>query len=67
MSLHNAQIKLILKYAKAIAVGIDNRNVVVFTHQVFRQRAAHLTGTQNDYLHGYASPIQGRLRGPITF
>ena len=51
VSLHNAKVKFILQNAQSIAVGIDDRNVVVFTYKVFRQRPADLSCAQNDNLH----------------
>ena len=51
MTLHHAQVKLVLQDAQTIAVGINNCDVVVFANQVFRQRSAHLSCTQNDNLH----------------
>ena len=51
MTLNNSQVKFILQHVQAIAIDINNGNVIVFTDQVFGQRAANLSCTQNDYLH----------------
>jgi acid phosphatase class B len=51
MALDYTQIELVLQNTQASLVGIDDGDIVVLTDQVFRQSAADLTGTQNDYLH----------------
>jgi hypothetical protein len=51
MALNNTQVEFILETAQTVAVRIHNCDVVIFTHQVFSQRAANLPRAQNDYLH----------------
>lgn len=51
MPLHNTKIKLVLQNAQAIAIGIHNGDIVVFAHEIFRQRSANLPCAQNDNFH----------------
>jgi hypothetical protein len=50
-ALNNAQVEFILQAAQAVAIGIDQRNIVVLADEVFRQSSADLTGAQNNNLH----------------
>ena len=49
--LYNTKIKLVLQNAQAIAIGIHNGDIVVFAHEIFRQRSANLPCAQNDNFH----------------
>lgn len=51
MTLHDAKIELILQVTQALRVGINHRDIVVFTHQIFCQGSANLSCAQNDYFH----------------
>ena len=51
MPLNHAQIEFILQLTQTTGIGIDDGDIVVFTHRVFRQRPANLTGTKNNYFH----------------
>jgi hypothetical protein len=45
------EVKFVLKTAQAVAIGIDQRNIVVLSDKVFRQRSADLSCAQNDNFH----------------
>ena len=49
------QIKAILQVLQAFPVAIDNRYVVIFGNQAFRNTGADLASAENDYFH-FASP-----------
>ena len=51
VALNDAEIELILQAAQTVAVGIDQGNIVVFANEIFRQRAAYLSGAKNNNLH----------------
>ena len=51
MSLHDAEIKLVLQAAQALTIGIDYRDIVVLSDQVFSQRTANLPCAKNDNFH----------------
>lgn len=40
MPLDDTQIELILQAAQTVAIGINQRNIIVLADEVFRQRAA---------------------------
>ena len=48
MSLDDTQVELILQAAQTVAIGINQRNIIVLADKVFRQRAADLAGAQNN-------------------
>lgn len=67
MPLNHPQIEFILQLTQAAGIGIDDGDIVVFTHQVFRQRPANLTGTKNNYFHRvlcFTLKDLGRARTP---
>ena len=35
MTLHDAKVKLVLQNAQSIAIGINNRDVIVFANKIF--------------------------------
>ena len=51
MPLNHPEVEFVLQAAQALAVGVNDGDVVVFPDQVFRQRAADLSGAQNDNFH----------------
>ena len=44
MPLDDTQVELILQAAQTVAIGINQRNIIVLADEVFRQRAADLAG-----------------------
>ncbi|SQC14491.1 Uncharacterised protein [Klebsiella pneumoniae] len=40
MPLDDTQVELILQAAQTVAIGINQRNIIVLADEVFRQRAA---------------------------
>ena len=51
MPLDDTQVELIQQAAQTVAIGINQRNIIVLADEVFRQRAADLAGAQNNNLH----------------
>ena len=51
MPLNNAKVEFILQAAQAVTIGVDQGDIVVLSHEVFRESSAYLTGAQNDNLH----------------
>ena len=51
MPLDDTQVERILQAAQTVAIGINQRNIIVLADEVFRQRAADLAGAQNNNLH----------------
>ena len=51
VTVDHPQVKLVLQFAQAFAVGVDDGDVVVLPGQVLGQSAADLAGSQNDDLH----------------
>ena len=49
--LDDTQVELILQAAQTVAIGINQRNIIVLADEVLRQRAADLAGAQNNNLH----------------
>lgn len=47
----DTQVELILQAAQTVAIGINQRNIIVLADEVFRQRAADTAGAQNNNLH----------------
>ena len=56
MTVHHADIQVVLQHAEARLVGIDHGNVVVFIGQAVRNRGADLAGSENDNLQAPPSP-----------
>ncbi len=48
---HGANVQTVPQFPQALAVDVDDGDVVAFPRQVLRQGAAHLAGTENDDLH----------------
>ena len=51
MPLNHPEIKFILKTTKAVAIRVDQSNIVVLSDEIFRQSSADLSCAQYDNFH----------------
>lgn len=50
-----ANVEAIRQVLQQAGVGVDHGDVVVLVRKIFRERGAHLSGTENDDFHEAAS------------
>ena len=56
---HRPDVETVLQFAQPLLVDIHDRDVVLFIGQMFGQRTADLTGTQNNNFHAKPSRKYG--------
>ena len=51
VAIHHPQVEFVLQFAQALAIGVDDGDVVVLAGEILSQGATHLTCAQNDDFH----------------